>query len=141
MYIQENEGFRQQYASLWKAMFLLDKETLHSVCRSWGINDPEFFASLQLMRPYSSNRAVHVGDVSRKDVQEMQKESKRRIKKLLSSTKNLPRELIFIGRCMNLVRATNRDLGSPVNRVNILANYAAQESSFSLFSWVKFRTQ
>ena len=40
---------------------------------------------------------------------------------MLSDTAKVPRELALIGRHLNLVRATNKHLGSPVNRVEVLA--------------------
>lgn len=47
------------------------------------------------------------------------------IRSLLEDTEKIPRALVFIGRNMNLVRANNKIMGSLVNRVHILATYAA----------------
>ncbi|ETO36991.1 hypothetical protein RFI_00078 [Reticulomyxa filosa] len=60
------------------------------------------------------------------EIARMQTEAKERVKTILKRTKTIPRELIFVGRNMNLVRANNKDLGSPVNRISILAAHAAQ---------------
>jgi len=48
------------------------------------------------------------------------------VRNLLEQSKNVPEELIFVARNMNLVRANNKSLGSPVNRVNIMGKYAAK---------------
>lgn len=37
----------------------------------------------------------------------------------------VPKELIFVGRSMRIIQANNQVLGSPVNRLNILARHAA----------------
>ena len=153
MYIRETEEFRQQYCRLWQAMFLLDKETLKEISSSWGIQDPEFFASIQLMRPYSLDKALHLSSpfssltgsnsssLSSKEILKFQKESKKRFRTLLSQSELVPRELIFLGRCLNLIRAANRDFGSPVDRIDILASCAARGGNWPLFSWIVFKTQ
>lgn len=45
---------------------------------------------------------------------------------MMQDTTKFPDELIFIGRNMNLVRSLNKKLGSPVNRVNVMAKYAVK---------------
>ena len=37
-----------------------------------------------------------------------------------------PKELLFVNRNMNLVRSVNKKCGSLVNRINVMARYAAQ---------------
>lgn len=62
---------------------------------------------------------------------------------MLKDTSLIPRELIFVGRCLNLVRSQNKEMGSPINRINIFAYYAAkgtkiiknEKSSFIILSW------
>lgn len=44
-----------------------------------------------------------------------------RVKALLSDSERVPRELILLGRNLNIVRANNKGMGSPVNRVNVMA--------------------
>ena len=142
MYIRETELFRQQYCRLWRAMFLLDKKTLTDVCSEWGIDDPEFFASVQLMTPYSADYAPHLHrQMTSEELQQFQRESKVRFRALLKQTEKLPKELIFLGRCMNLIRAANRDLGNPVQRIDIFASCAASGGGWPLSSWIWFKMQ
>ncbi len=54
----------------------------------------------------------------------MQIKFKNESKKLLQETAKFPKELIFVGRNMNLVRSLNKKCGSEINRVNILAEHA-----------------
>merc|ERR1719464_1575483 len=61
----------------------------------------------------------------------MQLMAKKREQKILQHTRTIPRHLIFVGRNMNIVRANNKDLGSAVNRVGILAEYAAKGASLA----------
>eukprot|EP00123_Amoebidium_parasiticum_P001628 comp12773_c0_seq1/m.7900 comp12773_c0_seq1/g.7900 ORF comp12773_c0_seq1/g.7900 comp12773_c0_seq1/m.7900 type:complete len:526 (-) comp12773_c0_seq1:114-1691(-) len=148
LYIEEPEKFRQEYCHLWKAMFLLDVDSLKQICESWGVRDHELFASLQLFKPYNPEKAVQVASIQKEDMLEMQRKMKEKIRHLLIDTSLVPQELIFIGRNMNLVRANNKHLKSPVNRVNILVEYASQGSIDStngvvsrLIERFKFRSQ
>ncbi|KAF8317772.1 uncharacterized protein EI90DRAFT_3293460 [Cantharellus anzutake] len=56
---------------------------------------------------------------------ESRRELKEKLKTLLVNVELLPRELIFIGRAMRILQANNQAMGSPVNRINILARRAA----------------
>lgn len=59
-------------------------------------------------------------EVSMDELYELQMRAKSKIKEMLSDTASIPRELLFVGRNMNLIRSNNKYLGSPVDRVCIL---------------------
>jgi aarF domain-containing kinase len=59
------------------------------------------------------------------DMIRMQLEGKERVKHLLEDTNLIPRALIILGRSLNILRANNKTHGSIVNRVAIMAGYAA----------------
>ena len=130
LYLEEPATFRKQYSQFWTAMFLGDMNTLNKIGHEWGVRDVEFFASVQLIRPFDTKKGVvDTKTLTKKDVINMQLLAKRRAQKVLQHTRAIPRHLIFVGRNMNIVRANNKDLGSAVNRVGILAEYAAKGSS------------
>ncbi|PKK75131.1 ABC1-domain-containing protein [Rhizophagus irregularis] len=138
LYVEESVVFRHQYSLFWKSLFLMDTETINEICQEWGINDPEMFASATLMKPYNPKTALHIATnqkFSLKDAYEMQMALKERIKKFLSNTELIPRELIFVGRNMNIVRSLNRELGSPVNRINIMGNWAVKGLGSDWTNW------
>lgn len=58
------------------------------------------------------------------DAYEIQMKLKTSLKDFLINSELLPKELIFIGRNMTIVRANNKTLGSPVNRINRMARWA-----------------
>eukprot|EP00055_Hartaetosiga_balthica_P002298 m.3488 g.3488 ORF g.3488 m.3488 type:complete len:521 (-) comp2077_c0_seq1:80-1642(-) len=127
LYVPESETFRHSYCKLWVAMVLTDMKALREVCDSWGVMDPELFASFQLFRPFkSNNRPIHVGQASKKDMLEMQVAAKERVRSLLADTSKLPLELIILGRTMNILRGNNKHAGSIINRVNLFARRAVQ---------------
>jgi aarF domain-containing kinase len=37
LYIQESDKFREAYCRLWKAIFLMDIDTMSEICKGWGI--------------------------------------------------------------------------------------------------------
>lgn len=55
----------------------------------------------------------------------MQSAFKDRLKSFLENEQLVPKPLIFLTRCMRMLQASNQILGSPVNRINLLAESAA----------------
>jgi aarF domain-containing kinase len=127
LYMEESEKFRVEYCAFWKALFTMDFSTLERICESWGIDDVNMFASASLQRPYNPKKALHLNEkISAEDLYSMQVNAKEKVKKFLKETEKVPLELIFLGRTLNLLRGNNKMLGSPVNRINIMASYAAR---------------
>ncbi len=49
------------------------QDALQSICKSWGIHDSEFFASMQLLKPYNPDKgAVHLNTTSKMDILKLQ---------------------------------------------------------------------
>ncbi|KAL8727968.1 MAG: hypothetical protein Q9166_005733 [cf. Caloplaca sp. 2 TL-2023] len=126
--------FRHQYSLFWKSLMTFDNKTISAIVRSWGINNPDVFASATLMRPYSggdgSTSAGLKRAMSAKEQQEraykMQQNMRQGIRDILGDEKKWPRELIFIGRNMRIVQGNNQYLGAPVNRIKIMGDWASR---------------
>ncbi|RCI03218.1 hypothetical protein CU098_006858 [Rhizopus stolonifer] len=141
LYIQESEKFRLEYCKLWEALFMLDIPKMTEICKEWGINDANMFASITLQRPFSGKKAVHLEQhIDVKDMYELQTHMKERIKNFLRDQALFPRELIFISRNMNIVRANNKAVGSPINRINIMARWAVMGISREKGTWLSWRS-
>lgn len=131
LYVELSEDFRRKYAQLWKAIFTLDLKTLDEITVGWGMGEgsSELFASATLLRPWnkpkSKDEQNKQGAHARKTDLELQREMKEKLKSFLVHTELLPKELLFVGRSMRIIQANNQVLGSPVNRLNILAKHAA----------------
>lgn len=79
-------------------MVLLDLPELSRICQSWGIADPELFASFQLFRPFTpAKKSVTAHQPTREEVLRMQQEVKEKVKRLLSNQQAVPKELIILG--------------------------------------------
>ncbi|KAK9483313.1 ABC1 family-domain-containing protein [Lipomyces starkeyi] len=139
LYIYESPEFRQQYCELWKNMFIFNDQAIRDIAISWGIGSPELFASATLLRPYKSG-GVRPDRRPERDVNtdsevqtsrahedfEMQTRMKDQFKQFIQDTTKMPLELIFLGRNMRIVQGCNQLMGSPVNRIKILANWASR---------------
>ncbi|KAF9296288.1 hypothetical protein BGZ88_000248 [Linnemannia elongata] len=127
LYMRESEEFRKQYCLFWKSLFLLDKHTIQDICTLWGVGDSQMLANATLLKPYNANRSPNITpttNTSVLDAYEIQMKLKTTLKDFLINSELLPKELIFIGRNMTIVRANNKTLGSPVNRINRMARWA-----------------
>ncbi|KAJ2005943.1 hypothetical protein H4R26_001668 [Coemansia thaxteri] len=136
LYVRESKLFRRQYAEFWRSAMLGNKSDMARIARSWGISDAGMFSTMVSLRPpilgsrhqhrrRASPDSSSTGEVRSGRDYEQQMEVKRRAVAALRESSSLPPELVFVSRNMNIVRANNQSLGTPVNRVQILGQYAA----------------
>ncbi|KAF9378991.1 hypothetical protein CPB97_009228 [Podila verticillata] len=143
LYMRESDEFRKQYCLFWKSLFLLDQKSIQEICHRWGINDPQMFANATLLKPYNMNRSPSITpttNTSVLDAYEIQMKLKTSLKEFLINSELLPKELIFIGRNMTIVRANNKTLGSPVNRINRMARWAVVGLGHDMNLWTSRST-
>lgn len=133
LYIHMDPTFRHQYARLWKALLTFDNQTLSEVTKSWGVENPDMFATFTLMRPYKGgdmSAQRHISTLSKiersKRHYAAQQGARKHIRQILADETKLPRELLFIGRNLRIVQGNNQHLGSPVNRVKITGLWASR---------------
>ncbi|KAJ3120825.1 hypothetical protein HK098_004223 [Nowakowskiella sp. JEL0407] len=141
LYIHCTEKFRHEYALLWKSVFTNDTENIRKVAKGWGINDTEMFSQSTMHQRFDvKTDTVKVDLNDKKEMFKIQQEASKRVKKFLADTDKIPRELIFIGRNLNIVRSNNKYLGSPVNRINMMANWAIKEIGPDWSAWANKTT-
>ena len=135
LYVDLTPSFRRQYSELWRALFVLDTDTIDRIGQSWGIakQNTNIFASATLLRPTTVKKEQQLGGKKaeggpekKKSAHQAQNELKERLRGMLENEALIPRELIFLTRCQRMVQAVNQGLGSPSNRINILAHWAAE---------------
>ena len=146
LYVYMRPEFRRQYGTFWKALMTFDNATISRVSEEWGIKAKDFFASATLMRPYESsaddNESGEEGMSLRQKLKElddknsgktsaerhyaMQQIMKQSLRDMLADEDKWPKELIFIGRNMRIVQGNNQYLGSPVNRVKMMGEWASR---------------
>ncbi len=134
LYVYMSSKFRHQYSLFWKSLMTFDDETIAEITRQWGIKAPSFFASATLMRPYEggemSTRSEMMKGLEGKTAAEVhfatQQRMKQGLRDVLADEDKWPKELIFIGRNMRIVQANNQFMGSPVNRIKMMGNWASR---------------
>ena len=140
LYVEMSEEFRHQYCLLWRSLFVGDVKSIEDIAVSWGIRrqNSDIFASLTLLRPHRLRKKPSTEEQTpeeRKSAaiarQEQQAGLKDRIKTMLESEELIPRPLIFITRAMRMMQGNNQAVGSPSNRINILAHWAADGLALS----------
>lgn len=133
LYVNMSDDFRHKYSLFWKSLMTFDNKTIKSVVESWGVKNPDIFASATLMRPYEGGDRTTSSRIKgltegekRKQQYEMQQAMRKGMKEILGDENKWPQELIFIGRNMRIVQGNNQYLGSPVNRIKITGNWASR---------------
>ncbi|KPM40464.1 hypothetical protein AK830_g6091 [Neonectria ditissima] len=134
LYVYMSQKFRHEYGTFWKALMTFDNKTITRVTEEWGIKAADLFASATLMRPYeggdSSTRAKFMQELEGSTPAErhyaMQQRMKQGIREILTDEEKWPNELIFIGRNMRIVQGNNQYLGSPVNRIKMMGQWASR---------------
>lgn len=130
LYVELPEKFRKEYSTLWRSLFVGDLESIENIAESWGIRkgNANLFSSAILLRPHrvqkqDRNQEEHVEEPT--DQYSQQVMLKEKLKTFLEFQDLIPRELIFVGRAQRMIQANNQSLGSPSNRLNITARWAA----------------
>lgn len=134
LYIRMSPQFRQQYAEFWKALIGFDNDKIAEIVHSWGVNNPDIFASATLLRPYEGGDMSTTAQIKKgikgqtesERAYEMQMKMRSGIKQILGDETKWPKELIFIGRNLRIVQGNNQFLGSPVNRIKITGLWASR---------------
>lgn len=154
LYIHLPPDLKRQYARLWTALMSLDTSTISEITQEWGFGNAEMVASMTMLRPYRGSIGVDINVVGppsglpngsgapgegvgaagagagggKKELTPYERQLllKNTLRASLLHEELIPRQLIFLGRCMRILQANNQLLGSPVNRLNILSLSASE---------------
>jgi aarF domain-containing kinase len=135
LYIYMSDKFRREYGIFWKSLMTFDNKKIAEITEEWGIKAADLFASATLLRPYEGGhgefREKMLSDLKGSKSAsersfEMQQRMKEGIRDVLGDEDKWPKELIFIGRNMRIVQGNNQYLGSPVNRIKMMGEWASR---------------
>ncbi|KAL2269459.1 hypothetical protein VTJ83DRAFT_1643 [Remersonia thermophila] len=138
LYVYMSDKFRREYGEFWKALMTFDNDKIAAITREWGIQAADLFASVTLLRPYEGGEqhlqrdvlaALRDGKTASQKHYEMQQRMKQGIRDVLADEDRWPKELVFIGRNMRIVQANNQYMGSPVNRIKRMGQWASRSLS------------
>ncbi|KAG9123147.1 methionine-synthesizing 5- methyltetrahydropteroyltriglutamate--homocysteine methyltransferase [Ceratobasidium sp. 392] len=132
LYVTLSEKFKREYATVWRSLFVGDLEAIEHIAEVWGIRkgNANLFASAILLRPHRIQKKQSASPEDGQDEKQMdtfaqQAALKEKFRTFLEFQDLIPRELIFVGRSQRMLQANNQSLGSPSNRLNITAKWAA----------------
>ena len=130
LYVYLKDDFRHQYGVFWKALMTFDNKTIKDVTGKWGVKSSDLFASATLLRPYEGGEDKLYEGMENMTPQErshaMHVKVKQGIRDMLADEDKWPKEIIFLGRNMRIVQGNNQYLGSPVNRVKMMGEWASR---------------
>ncbi|KAK9451500.1 ABC1 family-domain-containing protein [Limtongia smithiae] len=130
LYIYERDEFRREYCQLWTNMFIFNDAAIREIIKGWGIGSFDLFTTSVMLRPYRGDRRENSQDKPPVPTTfEQQTRMKEQMKNFLTDSTKMPLELLFLGRNMRIVQACNMLMGSPVNRVKILAEWASSSQT------------
>ena len=127
LYTQLSANIRQSLAEIWTSMARRDDAALKSACEKIGVHSPMLFASMLLQHPYQSFTLFKT-QASAQDVAIMRHGSNSVMPKITAILETLPFEMGLALRNMNIVRAVNKDLGTPVSRSAIMLRESIKHS-------------
>eukprot|EP01063_Lacrimia_lanifica_P005134 TRINITY_DN12952_c0_g1_i1.p1 TRINITY_DN12952_c0_g1~~TRINITY_DN12952_c0_g1_i1.p1 ORF type:complete len:595 (+),score=214.14 TRINITY_DN12952_c0_g1_i1:60-1844(+) len=133
LYIDLPDVVREDYAKFWCSMILADRHELEAMTKKWGMSDADFFASMTQMKPYQAKQGIsQILDthknlhLTKEDMAKIHMKIKEKLVTVLQDTESFPKELLFVGRALNYIRAHNWCHGSLVNRVRVLGIEASK---------------
>ncbi|KAK1825767.1 putative abc1 family protein [Podospora conica] len=135
LYVYMSEKFRREYGLFWKSLMTFDNRQIAAITEEWGIKAADLFASATLLRPYEGGDGefkehlrsnLDPGMTPSQRHYEMQRRMKQGIRDVLADEDKWPKELVFIGRNMRIVQGNNQYMGSPVNRIKMMGEWASR---------------
>ncbi|KAG9258714.1 ABC1 family-domain-containing protein [Emericellopsis atlantica] len=128
LYVYLTDEFRHQYSVLWKALMTFDNKTIADVTEKWGIKSPDLFSTATLLRPYEGGEKIDAGMENMTPSERsyaIQQKMKQGVRDMLADEDKWPKELLFLGRNMRIVQGNNQYMGSPVNRLKMMGEWAS----------------
>lgn len=103
LYVRVSDTFRRQYATLWRGLMTMEFDIIKGVAEEWGIGTPDLFASATLMKPVRFGPQKDADEFDGLSQYERSVLIKERLRRFLTDTDKMPKELVFIGRNMRSV--------------------------------------
>uniref|UniRef100_A0A1B0CW01 ABC1 atypical kinase-like domain-containing protein n=1 Tax=Lutzomyia longipalpis TaxID=7200 RepID=A0A1B0CW01_LUTLO len=116
---------RDSLCHFWEAIVLKDHKTMKKYATKLNVKDHYRFAEILLQRPLET-KGKFTTRLTDEEIAYMQKIARQRFDLIMETLKEMPRNLIFIVRNLNIIRAVARDHGDPVNRPKLMARHAVK---------------
>lgn len=124
LYMDVRRDVRASFCQLWKAIVIKDTAALRQSAAALGVSNAEMLASVILQRPYATGTVGFSTLMTQTDYEQMRRWAAQHMDQMVTILQQMPRSLMLVLRNINLVRSINKDLGAPINRFTIMANWA-----------------
>ncbi|XP_013106912.2 uncharacterized aarF domain-containing protein kinase 5 [Stomoxys calcitrans] len=136
LYEELPSNVRKPLCEFWEATVLRDEAAMKKSAQKLGIKDHMKFAEVLFQQPIR----IHGGKIKTKlnedDINYMQEIAQKNFEMIMSTLKEMPRNMLFVVRNLNTVRAIGRMHGDVVDRPKVMAHYA-QKCIYKNYSTVK----
>ncbi|XP_062540502.1 uncharacterized aarF domain-containing protein kinase 5-like [Armigeres subalbatus] len=115
---------RLNLCRFWKAIVLKDYKEMAQFARALNVQDYRTFAEILLQRPLELKGSTLKTRLSDEDIKYMTRQAREHFDKVMQTLRSMPRNLIFVIRNLNMIRAIAREHGDPVDRPKVMARGA-----------------
>uniref|UniRef100_A0A1A9VX69 ABC1 domain-containing protein n=1 Tax=Glossina austeni TaxID=7395 RepID=A0A1A9VX69_GLOAU len=124
LYEELPAAVRKPLCEFWEATVLKDEHRMFKSARQLGINDYMKFAEVLFQHPIRTHGGRIPTKLNADDIEYMQKIAKQNFDLIMSTLKEMPRNMLFVIRNLNTIRAIGRMHGDVVDRPRVMACYA-----------------
>jgi aarF domain-containing kinase len=115
---------RDNLCKFWEAIVLRDYEAMKEYSDRLEVSDHKRFAEILLQKPLDINKFSFSTKYTEEEVLWMKKVASKRFDVIMKVLREMPRNLLFIVRNLNIVRAIAKEHGDLVDRPKIMARFA-----------------
>lgn len=134
------QDIRANLSHFWEAIVLRDYHLMKFYSDKLGVSDYKGFAEILLQKPLDVHKFSFSTKYTETEVAYMKKLASERFDLIMDILRQMPRNLLFIVRNLNIVRAIAREHGDLVDRPKIMARFAISsliKSGENFFSYLK----
>ncbi|XP_067631604.1 uncharacterized aarF domain-containing protein kinase 5 isoform X1 [Eurosta solidaginis] len=136
------ESVRLPLCEFWEATVLKDEQKMKAAAKQIGIKDHMKFAEVLFQQPIRIHGGRIKTKLSESDIEYIQQMAKKNFELIMNTLKEMPRNMLFVVRNLNTVRAIGRQHGDVVDRPRTMARcaqhciYAKRKSICSYVVWL-----
>lgn len=130
---------RNDLCCFWEAIVLRDYKAMKVYSDKLNVSHHKRFAEILLQRPLEVNKFSFSTKYTNEEVLYMKKVASKHFDLIMKVLKEMPRNLLFIVRNLNIVRAIAREHGDLIDRPKIMARFAISNllTGGNIFSFVR----
>ncbi|XP_036331035.1 uncharacterized aarF domain-containing protein kinase 5 isoform X1 [Rhagoletis pomonella] len=118
------KSVRLPLCEFWEATVLRDEQKMQSSAQKMGIQDHMKFAEVLFQQPIRIHGGRVKTKLSESDIEYIRLVAKKNFELIMGTLKEMPRNMLFVVRNLNTVRAISRQHGDVVDRPRTMARYA-----------------